>query len=93
MAQVAYYWALLRCNVCAVNWQILATTLSYNDIAEYSVPRVANYLETFIRVLKANGANVSTMSMAGHSLGAHVAGQTGYKLQATGDVLDTIFGN
>lgn len=94
MSKTAYNWAHKGCNVCGVNWNQLSSELVlYNNIASSSVPFVAEYLKRFILALKGNGAAVSSMHMAGHSLGAHVAGQAGRKLLANGDRLDTIYGS
>lgn len=93
MEQTAYYWSQHGCNVIAVNWKVLADPITlYPTIAAIHVPRVAKYLEKFIRILKASGALVSTISMVGHSLGAHIAGQAGYKLLTTNDRLNIIYG-
>lgn len=93
MGKGVSYWADTGCNVCGVDWQTLASIdIPYNNIAIDNVPRVAKHVAKFIRFLKSNGADVATVSMAGHSLGSHISGQTGYNLTTTGDLLRAIYG-
>lgn len=93
MERSASNWADNGCNVCGVDWSALASVfIRYDNVAKSNVPRVAKHIAKFIRFLKSNGANVNTVSMAGHSLGAHISGQTGYNLTTTGDLLGFIYG-
>lgn len=74
------------CNVIVVDYERLATYI-YNIAAIRYVPQVAGYLCKFLQVLKEGGILGSTITIAGHSLGAHVAGIAG---ECIGD-LGTIY--
>ncbi|KAJ6648497.1 Pancreatic lipase-related protein 2, partial [Pseudolycoriella hygida] len=70
----------------------LKASTNYNRVVEYHVPRLARDMFEKIVHIRKNGANGS-IEIVGHSVGAHVAGQTGKLLKnETGYALDQIVG-
>ena len=47
-----------------------------------NVKKVANHVTRFILFLEKFGMNLDNLTLIGHSLGAHVAGITGYDLRS-----------
>lgn len=74
------------CFVIAVDYKRLAS-YTYGIAATRHVPKVGAYLCKFLQTIKLGGVLGSSMTIAGHSLGAHVAGIAG---ACSGD-LGTIF--
>ncbi|EDS28063.1 lipase [Culex quinquefasciatus] len=64
-------------NVCVVQWKQLSA-YKYEQAATENTLIVSDYLTKFIRFLVQNGLELKDMILIGHSLGAHVMGQTGY---------------
>ncbi|EDS27539.1 lipase member I [Culex quinquefasciatus] len=63
-------------NACVVSWARLAD-YEYTVSAIKHVPIVAEYLTKFVRFINRNGIPLSSFTLAGHSLGAHISGQVG----------------
>lgn len=78
-------------NVVAVDWGAGANTINYVT-ARNRVPEVATRVAQFIDFLHQNGflANFNRLVIAGHSLGAHIAGLTGKRV--TRGRVQAIFG-
>lgn len=66
-------------NVCAVDWSRLAT-YEYALTALSHTRKVGEHIAEFVNVLVANGADIGQISIAGHSLGAQIAGYAGANL-------------
>lgn len=64
-------------NVCVVQWKQLSA-YKYEQAATENTLIVSDYLTKFIRFLVKTGLELKDMILIGHSLGAHVMGQTGY---------------
>uniref|UniRef100_A0A182J9E3 Uncharacterized protein n=2 Tax=Anopheles atroparvus TaxID=41427 RepID=A0A182J9E3_ANOAO len=65
-------------NVFTVDWGLGAQTINY-PFARARVSAVGNVVSTFINFLQANtGISFASVSIAGHSLGAHAAGNAGF---------------
>lgn len=64
------------CNVCAVDWSRLAN-YGYSISALVNTKKVANHTINFMKFLKDFDMKVEDCEIAGHSLGAHVAGFIG----------------
>lgn len=75
-------------NVCLVDWSRLAN-YEYGIAACKHTRMVANHLINIFNYLTTQGMNMRTVSIAGHSLGAHIAGFVGQFYQG---VLYTIYG-
>uniref|UniRef100_A0A0E4C745 Lipase domain-containing protein n=4 Tax=gambiae species complex TaxID=44542 RepID=A0A0E4C745_ANOGA len=76
-------------NVFTVDWGVGAQTINY-PFARARVGAVGNVVSTFINFLQANtGITFASVSIAGHSLGAHAAGNAGFFQFGR---LNTIFG-
>ncbi|EDS27538.1 lipoprotein lipase [Culex quinquefasciatus] len=75
-------------NVCIVNWARLAL-FGYLISSFQHVPLVADYMTKFVEYIHDEGIPLSKFTLAGHSLGAQIAGQVGHKLRGQ---LGTIFG-
>ncbi|XP_058126421.1 pancreatic triacylglycerol lipase-like [Anopheles ziemanni] len=76
-------------NVFTVDWGVGAETINY-PFARARVSAVGNVVSTFINFLQANtGISYGSVSIAGHSLGAHAAGNAGFFQSGR---LNTIFG-
>lgn len=76
------------CNVCSVDWSRL-TNYEYSVAALVNSNLVAPYIIEFMDFLIKNGMIVSESAIAGHSLGAQVAGIIGRHYNGT---LDAIYG-
>lgn len=78
-------------NVVAVDWGVGAGSINYVT-SRNRVPEVATRVAQFIDFLHANGflVNFNRLIIAGHSLGAHIAGLTGKRV--TRGRVQAIFG-
>lgn len=75
-----------------VDWSVGAGTINYIT-ARNRVGLVADVLSNFLNFLVNNGfTDMSRVSIAGHSLGAHIAGLTGKRTQAAGRRIQVIWG-
>lgn len=80
-------------NVCAVDWGELSTAkLNYFTVSQTNTIRVANYLVELLLHLEKEGVDLAEVTLAGHSLGAHIAGDVGAQLRDMDKSLGTIFG-
>lgn len=77
-----------NCNTCAVDWSKMAAT-DYSIAAEKNTRLVANQMVLFVNSLLPYGVLVELINVAGHSLGAHIAGFFGSAFQGR---INTIFG-
>ncbi|XP_050079714.1 uncharacterized protein LOC126567538 [Anopheles maculipalpis] len=76
-------------NVITVDWGVGAQTINY-PFARARVSAVGNVVSTFINFLQfTTGITFASVSIAGHSLGAHAAGNAGFFQFGR---LNTIFG-
>jgi pancreatic triacylglycerol lipase len=76
-------------NFNSVNWSIGASTINYLT-ARNRVPQVADVTARFLNFLVSNGSTQwNRIHIAGHSLGAHIAGLTGKR---TAGRIQVIFG-
>lgn len=75
-------------NVCVVDWSRLAN-YDYALAAMRHTKIVADAVVNFMKFLTQHGMNVKQVSIAGHSLGAHIAGYIGESFR--GDI-HTIYG-
>lgn len=77
-------------NVIVVDWSIGAATINYVT-ARNRVPQVGTVIASFLDFLVQNGfTNLNRVFIAGHSLGAHIAGITGKRV--TSGRIQAIFG-
>lgn len=77
MGKTAISWADFGdCNVCAVDWSRLAN-YDYSIAAFQHTKMVSNAISNFMRFLSKHGMNIEHVSIAGHSLGAQIAGLVG----------------
>lgn len=77
-----------ECNVCSVDWSRMAN-YEYSVAALVNTKMVANYMIEFVDFLITRGMNVQHVAIAGHSLGAQVAGIVGRHYQG---LIDAIYG-
>lgn len=77
MGTMAIDWAHFGdCNACTVDWSRLANY----DYAKSSVSHtklVSNAVSSLMNFLTEHGMKIEDVSIAGHSLGAHIAGYVG----------------
>ncbi|XP_024862113.1 lipase member H-like isoform X2 [Kryptolebias marmoratus] len=66
-------------NVIMVDWNYGATNLDYFKVVKYTY-RVADNITAFIKMMQNHGASLSSIHMIGVSLGAHISGFVGAKL-------------
>jgi pimeloyl-ACP methyl ester carboxylesterase len=87
------YLQLGNFNVIQIDWSIGAGTANYIT-ARNRVPLVADVIANFLNNLVNNGFinSMERVSIGGHSLGAHIAGITGKRTQASGRRVHTIWG-
>lgn len=78
-------------NVCMVDWSFLAKG-GYVYTINYQLNRVVNELIKFTEILYKYGMNYTQVSIAGHSLGAHIAGLFGRAIQSKGWRVYAIYG-
>ncbi|CAG2066036.1 unnamed protein product, partial [Timema podura] len=71
-------------NVIMMDWSTGASNLVYEVCRERVVPS-GEYLATLINFLVSKGMNTANLHIAGHSLGAHIAGVAGNR-QTSGTV-------
>lgn len=89
MHSTSYIWSQMEdCNVCSVDWSRL-TNYEYSVAALVNSNIVAPYIIEFMDFLIKNGMIVSESAIAGHSLGAQVAGIIGRHYNGT---MDAIYG-
>lgn len=86
-------WSMNGVNVCAVNWHKLSTAKhNYFTVSQKNTIRVAKYLAELLLQLEKEGVDLMEVTLAGHSLGAHIVGNTGSQLRDMDKSLGTIFG-
>lgn len=83
----ADYLTYFDTNVCVVDWGNLSIFGYY--FAFQHTFSVSSYLTQFITFVTANGFSLNGITIVGHSMGAQIAGQTGYAL---GGQLSAIYG-
>lgn len=76
------------CNVCIVDWSRLSN-YNYNIAASKHTKMVADALVNFMDFLIKHGMDIEQTAIAGHSLGAQVAGLVGAKFNGK---IDAIYG-
>lgn len=90
MRNTSVIWAEMEnCNVCSVDWSRLAN-YEYSIAAMVNTDLVAWYTIEFMNFLKSEGMKIRHVSIAGHSLGAQIAGKVGRYYRG---LIDAIFGN
>lgn len=86
-------WAKNGINVCAVNWgELSREALNYFVVSQMSTVRVADYLVDILVRFERDGVDLSKTTLAGHSLGAQIAGKVGAKLKRYKKTLGSIYG-
>lgn len=86
-------WAKRGVNVCAVDWGRLSLEkLNYFVVSQKNTPRVVDYLTTILLRFELLGVRLSDTTIAGHSLGAQIAGRIGITLKRMGRTLGAIYG-
>lgn len=89
MRSTAISWSrYTKSNVCAVDWSRLAN-YDYSVAALKNTKLVTDFLLAFIDFLVVNGINLKKVSIAGHSLGAQIAGFVGAQYKG---ILNAIYG-
>lgn len=76
------------CNVCIVDWSRLSNYI-YPVAASGHTKMVADALVNFMHFLIKHGMNIEQVAIAGHSLGAQIAGLVGAKFDGK---IDAIYG-
>lgn len=77
MRKTAIRWARFGdCNACIVDWSHLAS-FDYSTASDKHIKLVAKYILKFAAFLTPNGMDIEKTSIAGHSLGAQIAGHVG----------------
>lgn len=76
-------------NVCSVDWSRLSN-YEYAIAAMVNTEMVANHMIAFMNFLITEGMDIKQAAIAGHSLGAQIAGKVGRYYQG---LIDAIYGN
>lgn len=93
MKHVIMKWAMNGINACAVNWGLISyESFNYFAVSQVSTVRVANYLTRQLLRFEGMGVDLKKVRIAGHSLGAQIAGKVGAKLRKHGRILGSIYG-
>ena len=71
-------------NVCVVDWERLAK-YDYGTVARRNIYIVAEHVSDFVEKLHSIGYNYDSITLVGHSLGAHVAGSVGHNVNGSID--------
>lgn len=80
-------------NVCAVDWGLLSLEkLNYFVVSQKNTLRVVQFLTNILLRFELLGVNLPDVTVAGHSLGAQIAGQVGHALKQKQKVLGAIYG-
>lgn len=86
-------WSKNNVNVCAVDWGKLSlVAFNYFVVSQRNTVRAANYLIDVVHHFAKNGVNLSKASIAGHSMGAQIAGRIGAGLKSRNITLGNIYG-
>lgn len=81
MKKAAIDWAHFGdCNTCIVDWSRLAA-FDYSTASSKNIKLVANHILNSVAFLIQNGMDIEKTSIAGHSLGAQIAGHVGTLFQ------------
>lgn len=81
-----------KTNFCGVDWRELANE-GYYDASQKHVKKIGTQLASFFIALNYLKVKIDSIRIAGHSLGAHVAGFAGKKIyELTRAKISTIFG-
>lgn len=78
--------------MCGVDWSSLGAGSKYYVPLLKNTHFVAEYVTEFIRNLEEAGVRAENIAIAGHSVGAHVAGFVGKHFIAQGQQLAKIYG-
>ncbi|KAJ6637542.1 Phospholipase A1 VesT1.02 [Pseudolycoriella hygida] len=92
--QIGMTWVRTKVmNFCGVDWRELAKD-GYYDASQKHIKTVGAHLSQFILGLeRKHNLTIGRTMIAGHSLGAHVAGLTGKNIyESSGKKISTIFG-
>lgn len=76
------------CNACIVDWSHFAK-FDYSTASSQNIKLVAKHVSEFVAFLIKNGMNIDDLSIAGHSLGAQIAGHVGSSFEGK---IGTIYG-
>lgn len=91
MEDTAKEWAKrANSNVCIIDWSFIAKA-NYL-VATTSMAHVSEDIFDALMKLRSLGVNISQSAIAGHSLGAHIAGQVGKRLNRHEIQLGSIYG-
>lgn len=78
MRRTAIDWAKFSdCNACIVDWSHMAK-FDYKTASNQNIKLVAKHVSEFVDFLFKNGMKIEKTSIAGHSLGAQIAGHVGH---------------
>lgn len=71
-------------NVIVVDWWGMQSIwrwipLTYGRVVKY-VPEVSQFVTSMLEFLEANGLNLKTTTLLGHSLGAHIMGTASHRM-------------
>lgn len=80
-------------NFCGVDWCVLASD-GYYDASQKHVKEIGTEVALFIQALNnKHNVKMDSISIAGHSLGGHIAGFAGRIIyESLGSKIATIFG-
>lgn len=79
--------------MCAVDWGLLSLeTLNYFVVSQKNTHRVVKFVVDILRRFELLGVRMRNTAVAGHSLGAQIAGRIGQQLMRLGRPLGAIYG-
>lgn len=73
-------------NIIAIDWGMIALNPNYIYASDF-VPILSEFNAKFITFLRTQGLDLSTVTIVGHSLGAHIAGLTARTIKKNVDEL------
>lgn len=79
--------------MCAVDWGWLSLEkLNYFVVSQKNTLRVVQFLTGVLLRFEKLGVDLGRTTLAGHSLGAQIAGKIGQILKSRGKLLGSIYG-
>ncbi|KAK9881652.1 hypothetical protein WA026_017170 [Henosepilachna vigintioctopunctata] len=81
-----------KVNIFIINWEKIANSYLYFLILQKMAPLADYYAEFLTKLIKLKNLDPGALHLIGHSLGAHISGMVGKRLQKNGFTIGRITG-